>query len=217
MSLDSITYHVLDVLTHVKRQFGDESGAQITDADILRWLNQAQLETDSLAKVIQAVSTSDLVAGTYVYPLPVEGALEITSLRVKGTPIENLSFQTAETQLQVADPLRVSTGTPQWWYRWAGQIYFWPTPDATVVGGIQVFFIKAPPVLTTGTDLLGLPDKYFEALVSFVMSKAYELDEDYTASQQARQMFSDRLGTSFEEDTIGSALFYPKITVVDME
>ena len=36
------TKTALDVANYVKRQFGDESGTQMTDADIWRWIDSAQ-------------------------------------------------------------------------------------------------------------------------------------------------------------------------------
>ena len=39
MSYLTSTYTGTDVSSYVKRQFGDESGVQITDEDIVHWIN----------------------------------------------------------------------------------------------------------------------------------------------------------------------------------
>lgn len=213
MGLNTSTHSVSDVVTWVQRQFGDESLVQITQADIIRWLNQAQLEVAVVANPIQAISTTNLIPGTFTYQLPLENALNIISLRVAGTPIENMEFQTAEMKIAQEDPERTTTGKPLYWWRFADNLYLWPTPDAA--DQIEVFYYKTPAELTVATDLLGLPDKYYEAILQFVMSKAYELDEEFANSRVARQAFNDRLGITLEEDTRGSVEFYPSLTIVD--
>lgn len=215
MSLQTITHTVNDILTWVKRQFGDESGAQITDADIIRWLNAAQLEVATLADAIQAVSNSTLVAGTFQYAMPTENAIKIVSLTVDGLPVKALEFQMANDLIAQEDPKRVATGTPYYYWRFANQLYFYPTPDSTKP--VALYYMAAPAQVSTGTDALGLPDKYFEALVQYIMMKAYELDEDFSAMQTAKQAFNDRLGLGMEDDTRGSVEFYPTITVLDDE
>lgn len=45
------TYTVQDVLTEIKRTFGDEAGVQITDADIYRWIDRGQIELFSSLEV----------------------------------------------------------------------------------------------------------------------------------------------------------------------
>lgn len=213
MGLNTSTRHVSDVVTWVQRQFGDESSVQITQADIIRWLNQAQLEVAVVASPIQAISSTVLIPGTYQYTMPVENTMSIISLRIDGTPIENMEFQTAENKVIREDPQRLSTGKPQYWWRFADKIYMWPTPDQAL--SVELFYYKTPADLVAVGDLLGLPDKYYEALIQFVMSKAYELDEEYANSRAARQAFNDRIGITLEEDTRGSVEYYPTLTFLD--
>jgi hypothetical protein len=213
MTTGVATKRVSDVATWVKRQFGDESGVQITDSDIIRWINQAQAEIAFLADPIQAISSSVLVPGTYTYPLPVETATKIISLRVDGNPIQSIEFQEAELRLQKEDPQHTSTGRPRYWYKFANQLYLWPTPDTA--WSIDIFYFKDPADITGTADLLNLPDKYFEPIVQFVMAKAYELDEEFESSKTAMQAFNDRLGRTVEEDNTTSVAFYPKLTFVD--
>lgn len=215
MTTSPSTKKVDEVFIWIKRQFGDESGVQITDADILRWTNQAQIEIASIVKVIQAVSTGALVSGTYSYDLPIAGAIEIVSINVNGQPVQGLDFQQAQQHIMENDPTRIASGQPKYWWQWANKVYFWPTPNTSSVSGIEIYSVGIPPVLTSGLDTIGIPDKYFEAIIMFCMAKAFELDEDQQAAQAARQQFSDRIGTSYEDDSRGETLFYPSITVVD--
>lgn len=215
MTLNPITKRVDDVNKWVKRQFGDESGVQITDTDILMWLNQGQLEIANLAKAIQATARSDYTAGQFMYSYPAVDAIEVVALNINGIPIAGVEFQFAQEWIATNDPYRTMTSaTPTYWWRFADKLYFWPTADTTYPNGMEFFYIKTPTPLVNSSDFLGLPDKYFEALVQYVLSKAYELDEDHQMSQAAAQAYSDRLGLSFEEDR-GETLYYPKLSVVE--
>lgn len=215
MTLSPSTKTVQEVLTWVKRQFGDESGVQITDSDILRWLNMAQLEIAKTTKCIQKISTGPVTKGVYQYSLPTEDSLEIVSLSINGAPVKGIEFQYADSYIMENDPGRVSTGNPMYWWRFSNQLFFWPTPDKTNATAMTIYHIGIPPQVLSPSDPLGLPDRYFEAIIMFCMTKAYELDEDYQAAAGARQQYGERVGETFEDDIRGENLFYPSITVLD--
>ncbi len=68
-------------------------------------------------------------------------------------------------------------GTPQLWYEWDGEFTFWPKPDA--VKNITLYFTAYPDELTgITTQLLSVPDKFYNAVVDYVLMKCYEMDED---------------------------------------
>lgn len=214
MSLNTVTKRVDDVLSWVKRQFGDESGVQITDADIIRWLNQAQFEIGSSADAIQAIASTDYVAGQHTYDAPLSNAIKIIAVNVNGIPIPGIEFSYAQEYIMTNDPFRTQQGNPAYWWRFANKLYFWPTPDTSYPGGMEIYYIAAPADVSTASDFLSLPDKYFEAIIQYVMGKAYELDEDDQGMQRARQMFSDSLGQTFEEDR-SETLHYPSLTFLE--
>jgi hypothetical protein len=120
---------VSDVLTAVKRQFGDESGAQVTDTDIIRWINQGQLEIAKLNKPFKSIATTNTVVGQNSYDFPSDKILTIEALYYNGAPIKNISFsEIQETVLANTDPTQLN-GTPTVWYEWDEKIYLYPVPD----------------------------------------------------------------------------------------
>jgi hypothetical protein len=48
---------VSEIATRVRRQFGDDVGILITDADIIRWVNDAQREIAVKANLLQVRAT----------------------------------------------------------------------------------------------------------------------------------------------------------------
>ena len=68
-------------------------------------------------------------------------------------------------------------------------IYVWPVPDADVDRGLLLTVVLAPARITDENDLLSVPDKYFNALIQYILMQAYELDEDHPAAQVKREEF----------------------------
>ena len=201
------------VIDYVKRQFGDESGVQIQDADIFRWINAGQEEIFRRNEPMKATGTADLVSGQHTYNFPGD-ILKVQSVLVNGVPIERRSYQEAEEYLLSQDPKRVETGDARIWYEWAGDFTLWPTPDKDLTGGIVIKYIKAPADIAAADAVLSIPDIYFNRLVEFVMSQAYELDENWAAADAKAAQFGQNLDSQMN-DTNTQHDTYPRITVLD--
>jgi hypothetical protein len=63
MTYSNPTKTVGQIYDYVKRAFGDESGVQLTNADIVRWINDAQNEIAEAAGVIPFVGAGQLFYG----------------------------------------------------------------------------------------------------------------------------------------------------------
>jgi hypothetical protein len=88
-----------------------------------------------------------------------------------------------------------------YWYLWANQIYLWPIPsDADGTKIITVNYSSMPTNVSSPADILGLPDRYYDRIVEFVMAKAYELDEDWTGQQIQNQKFETKVTEVFNAD-----------------
>lgn len=213
MSYISATRIVQNVIDYVKRQFGDESGVQINDTDVIRWINAGQDEIFRRSEPIKATSTTNATAGQYAYNFPAD-VLKVQSILYDGTPVRYVSFQEAEEYLLSEDPKRTQTGIPQIWFEWGGEFTLWPTPPATIVNGITIKYVKAPTAVTAVGDTLSTPDTYFNRLVEFVLQQAYELDENWAAAESKANQFGDNLQQQTGSGNT-SAATYPRITVLD--
>lgn len=164
--------------THVRRAFGDEASIQISDDDIIRWTNAGMREILISHKVLKQKANTAITPGQYEYDISGLGILQIQTIRVGNRPVEFRSFQEFEDYIQEHDPHRNAKGQPRIWYKWGDTIGFWPTPDASVSGNIDIYYIARPTEVQGMTDEIGLPDEYFNRLVEYVLGQAYELDED---------------------------------------
>lgn len=213
MTLNAVSRRASDVASHVKRQFGDTAGVQVTDTDIISWINDAQLEIAVNLKPIHGRADSATVANTYTYEYPAQSIVQIESIHYNGVKIENLTLALFEQMILSSDPKRTQTGVPSHWMEWAGVITLWPTPNAA--GTLTIFYTGMPTRVVTISDLLGLPDKHYESIIFYVMSKAYEMDEEFEQSTNQRQQFLGRILDQSDEERVSAHLTYPTITFIE--
>jgi hypothetical protein len=204
---------VSEVITAVQRQFGDESGVQLENADIIRWINDAQDIIVAKNKVLKAKSSTPAVASQAAYTFPSDNIHQIESIHYNGSRIPNMSFAEAEEHIFQADPGLIALGDPLLWYEWAGTFTFWPAPSAANM--IDLYYTQRPEPVTQSSDTLSVPDKYYQDVVRYCMQNAYEMDEDMQSSQAKAQQFDASLNEKSEEERTAQNMTYDKITVYD--
>lgn len=214
------TLTVLDVKTRVKRKFGDESGVQLNDADIIRMINDAQRKIASRNdSILEKSATADTAAGVQEYSFPAD-MLKLKGLSYKGTgetayrPMRGMqSLTEMNMYIDGWDADTSSRGVPGVFAVHAGKFLVYPIPQDTIVAAFKVYYCRKPTDMVSDSDVLDLPELYHTIVVDSVLQDAYEMDEDWNAaaakSAQTNQDI-DRLKDSDEwlkRDT------YPIITV----
>jgi hypothetical protein len=202
-----------DVFEYIKRQFGDESGVQITLSDCTRWVNAAEAEIISQNQVLRAVATSTTVANDEDYVLGDSMDIQtINSIQVSGVKIPFKNYNEAEDYISRNDPSKVQRSFPVFWYEWGGTIFFYPIPDSNYV--MKVYYHKIPVTLTGSADKLNVPDNYFNRILEYCMAQAYELDEQFDAASVKGTQFEDRLLNMNLDETFVNIDVYPSLTVL---
>lgn len=215
MTINSKTKTYGDLSQRVKRAFGDESGVQLEDEDIRTWANEGMLQLVNDNKILKSKATTITVIGTRMYDFPTQNIRQIESIHVGGRLVPNISFQEAENTLLQIDPDFEQTGTPNYWYVWDEEFYFWPTPDTEL--SIDLYYTRYPTELTGDpSQLLDVPDKWYSPLINYVLQKAYEMDEDWAAAQVKQGQFKDALMLQSEEEYLGQHLSFGVIREVDI-
>lgn len=195
MPIERYTRTVTDVISSVKRQFGDESGVQISDADIIRWVNDGQREiVDNNSTINQKIAKTDIIANQDTYPLSSDPNLtnitRITSVRFNNSLLRPLTVQEAENYA-IGDG---NTGDPTAWFEEEGNLILYPKPSTGYVQGLTFRFTALPTKVTTNADALTVPDSYYSALIQYCLSQAYELDENAQMAQMKESQFEKSLG-----------------------
>lgn len=214
MSYGPPTQTVNDIASVVKRVFGDESGVQLVDTDIIRWVNEAQSEINSKNKVLKKRASISAVPGQSAYVLPSSFKVrQIEGVHYDGSPLKPLTFSQAEQDILAYDPKLEQEGIPDSWYEWAGEITLWPKPGAD--SQITVYFTEEPATLIAVTDTLSLPDKYFNAIRDYVLAQAYEMDESMDVALRKQEQFGNSVLEMSEEERTAQNMTFQSITLVD--
>jgi hypothetical protein len=206
------TRKVGEVMAQVKRTFGDESGVQLEDADLIRWINDAQDVIVNRNKVLKARAQTSSLVGVGTYTFPSENILEIDSLHFDGEPLQNVPFAQAEREY-IGKDLSDDVAVPLAWWEWAGTFTLWPAPSTS--SDIVLYYTVRPTTVVSSGELLGLPDKYYPQILQYVLQQAYEMDEDYQASQMKGKQFEDALNEYGEQERSAQHMTFQSVTLVD--
>ena len=201
MSLNTVKLG--DIKQSVKRQFGDESGYQLDDSDIVRWANLAQMEIVSKNKVLRATTVLfNSAEGIPLYEKP-DDTLQVNSCQYKGLLLASVGLDEFISKgYRIDGQPNKDTETTEW-TQMAGNIYVNGKPSHSE--GLTIVYVPEPTELTVDSDVISVPDRYYNRILEFILSKAYEMDEDWNGHQVQRQMFEDNLVSlsNEESDTYG--------------
>lgn len=212
MPAEEFSHTGLDVADRVRSQFGDVSGAQLADAAILRWINDGQREIVNSNPILRATKLTDIVAGQQDYSFPNDKVLAIEAIYVSGYPVKNVSPQAAREYIISIDPTsQLTSERPEVWYERAGIITFYPVPNKTITNGLKLEYVKVPTNITTYGDTLGIPDRYFNELVTYVTAQALEMDENYDAASYKIAQFRTGLDRLNLKENLSQTDLYQSI------
>jgi hypothetical protein len=212
MPAEEFSYTGDDVAFRVRSSFGDFSGAQLSDAAILSWINDGQREIVNSNTLLRAVKYTNLVAGQQDYTFPGDKVLFIEAVYISGYPIDNVSPQAAREYIKKLDPeMKQNSDRPAIWYERAGIISFYPVPNESVTDAIKLEYVKSPTNLTALSSALGVPDRYFNEMVQYVIANALESDENYDAASFKLRQFRDGLDRLSYKDNVSQIDLYQQL------
>lgn len=205
---------VSEIQTRVNRAFGDESGAQIDINDILRWVNDAQLEIALKKQLLQVTSTVTVTVNVGTYTLPTN-ILQLRAVRYDGTALEAISSAQAEELIPSYDVgvsvVGASTPSAYWVWGTPQQIYLYPLPNNST-SVLKLYYTRIPVQVTLAGDTPELPVQYHPRIVEYCLAQAYELD----ANLQSKQFKLGELSAGLAQtdmDVFQPQQQYPNITV----
>jgi phage terminase large subunit-like protein len=217
MSYGSPTKTVGDVYSQVKRVFGDESGVQLTNTDIVRWINEAQVDIAKQNQILPATATLPVTSNVATYSLSgVTPRIDsVASILLNGRRIGNIPISQAEESISLADPEAIETGAPQFWYEWAGEITFWPKPNKDYTMLIR-YTAEPTDVTVNVTDVLSVPDECFTDVCNYVLMRAYEMDENAEMMAVKQAEYSTSVAERGETERQAQTMTYEKTITYEL-
>lgn len=212
MSYGPPTRTVGEVFRAVKRTFGDESSAQLEDADIVAWINDAQEEINNRNKILKEQSDVLSVGGQPDYSFPQRRIQQVEAILFDGMKVKNLSYaQALESHIGRDND---AAGIPEVWYEWGGKFTFYPAPaDALKI--TLLYTVRPQPIDGTASTKLTIPDKYYQDVVRYVLQQAYLMDEAVDLATNQAQQFQASLDDKGEEERSAQNMTYQTITFIE--
>lgn len=213
MSIGPSTKTFADLKREVQRAFGDESGVQLETQDIVDFANNGLNAINDENGILKSRSTTSAIDGQREYTFPSLSIARVDSIQYSGRYLPNLAFQEAQDRITEADPTGQQTGTPLYWFSYGETFWLWPTPNDG--GTIELFYVRTPEALNGALDqLLGIPDKWFNALRDYVLQRAYEMDQDWQAAQAKGEQFQAALSSFSQEENQAQWSTFPVVREV---
>lgn len=186
---------VSDVARQVGRTFGDTDQIVITNADIIDWTNEAQLE---LARTTEILTTTITSAGS-TFPL----AFPSACIRLKRILYNTWSL--VEADISKLDDLYVDyslrNGSPEYYYMRGQNINLFPLQPTGDTTTVTIDYVASPVKLTVVGDSLGLPEVYNPDIIKYVLAKAHERNENQTAYQAKMAEFQQSVNFASENES----------------
>lgn len=200
--------NLTEIITRVQRSFGDESGAQITTADIIRWANDAQVDIVRKTGLTNQHRETDVVLDDGSYALP-DNFMQMIRVTLNGKVLPNRSLHDLDLTSSEIDT--AASGTPHAYYIWDNVIYLYPKPSAASVGGLDIWYVSRPATLEDVSDIPEVPIHMHEDIVRYCLARAKELDDDLEGAQVIMGDYETRLGQAVYESTSQPNDSYPAV------
>jgi len=206
--------------TRLRRTFGDESSVQVTDADIVRWVNDGQREVVMQnPSLLEKITTANIVAAQDQYTYPTD-MRQLRSLSYKSTSsptyikMQGMSLQEFDQYMDGWDGDLYGRSDPLVYCTFANLINVFPTPQSNATAGLKLYYFRQPVDLVNDSDIIDLPVGYHSAIVEYCLKMAYELDEDWTSVGNKAQEFNAAVSGQRNQEKDNSEDSYKRITVM---
>lgn len=212
---------VSDIILRVRRVFGDEAAVQVTDADVIRWINDGQIEVIKHNDgALQKTAFINLVAGTSQYSMPAD-FLILRSLRYKFSDMLSFSalkyknMQEFDDSIDGWDGAAFNQSSPLFYTMYESQIVLFPVPDQSMTNGLKILYNQKPIDVVGLSDALSLPLMYHNTIFKYCMWQASLLDEDHEPAMMYRSDFQSDMDMLVSKETIDPVEKYHSITVLE--
>lgn len=197
-----------EIATRVKRLFGDESGVQIDDTDIIRWVNDGQLDIVRKTHCVTRNVAVNSTAGINSYPIPGD-FLFFKEAKYGGRLLSSISAEDFNARFPNRE-LSLARGVSEYFTVRGTNYLLFPYPNTTGVA-ISLYYVARPAVMAAVTETPEIPIAFHEALVKFTLMRANELNEDWVASQKFQKDYAEDVIMTRSDTQWSDAGGYPVV------
>jgi hypothetical protein len=167
-----------------------------TDAELLGWINRAESDFVNRTRILEDKDFTSTQLGVNQYPLP-SNCLSVRAVmvniatagqnanwvRIKPSNLEKFMQETPNFLAVETD----QQNDPRAYMIWGRTFFLFPVPKVDGSSNVVLFYKAKPIPLTTVGQSLNLDDSLREAVIAFVLSKAWQKEnEDEKKMEQAQ-------------------------------
>lgn len=201
------------IILAVQRMFGDTSGIQINEDDIMRWANQAQIDIARKVECIQEHITTSSIGADASYPLP-ENFLSAKRVTFNDAVLNPTTLEKADITWPSREVEPIPQGTPTSYFVWRNSLYLYPAPSQDQSDVLEVFYVRIPAPMFSDDDTPEIPETLHEDIIRYCLMQAKELDEDSGEATKLRVEYLDRMAESRDEAWNKYADSYPAVRLL---
>lgn len=187
---------ISQLITDVRRELLETTGAFWSDAELLRHYNRAIMAFVDDTRILEDKASLSLIQGRQNYPLPanwlsarlvmlktVDSSGNESWLRLSPSNLE----KTAQERSNFPDQSANAQTKPNRYYIWGKEIYVIPAPDADSSGSLYLWY-KSKPIMATNTDQsVEIDDALAEGLTSYILWKAWKKEKEIDLAEEAQR------------------------------
>jgi hypothetical protein len=189
--------NVAAVIRKAGRRFGDSNNVLIAEQDYFDFINDAQI---AICRVTGDVLTTNSNPAAATYPLTVPAAfIKGERCDYGGRPLDLIDKDDLDARkIDVTDFL----GEPYFYYYYNNQIHLYPDPAVGDTTTVNFTYWSTPTeIISTGTAL-SVPVSHHEDVVTFVVARCHERNENWNMYGRLMDEFNQNLGLRTDESKI---------------
>lgn len=198
---------VRDAILRAETILQDTTNTRWSKEELLNWLNDAQLAIVNRRPDTYVKNTEFVCEKGTKQALPSDGLRLMRVLRnVGGKPIRMIDINILDDQVEDWHNEVDAAACHHYCYELTDPktFYLYPAPAAAVK--VDIVYSLAPPAITisnwaTDTTTITLDDSYLNAIVDWIVYRAYSKDADYAQNVNRASMHLDAFRMSIGEKT----------------
>lgn len=165
-----------EVLTLIRNQVFEQTAAFYNDPEVYSYMTLAENEMSRKTDMAESTDTSiTTVASTreYTKPSTITKLIRVTWNTVK---LKKIDFTQLDQVEGVSYGFTGSTGSPVYYYEWAGKIGLSPIPTSAET--LKLWCIVEPTALTSSSSSFTIGNEYGHYLADYAIYRMYLKDQD---------------------------------------
>lgn len=187
-----------DILDQIRSALVEPVPGFWSNEELLLWINRGQLDFVNRTRVMEDKYQTSTQASVGVYPLP-ENCLSVRAIFINLATVGQtanwvrLTPTNLEKNAQQAPNFTANgtgqTGDPASYMIWNKELYLFPIPRDNGSDNLMMFFKSKPLDITASDQPLGLDDSLHEALIAYVLWRAFEKEKEFDQAQYQRGIY----------------------------